>query len=311
MEAALARAEFRASLWADRPILDRLASPRPRFEAPAAERTPSAHLAETERLVITIPPPPPGGGGVFAPLYKRAAPPLGFYPARSPRLASRTPGLSPLDHGGGGRLRSAPQACGAAAWALPARGPRPRRFASRAPWARLGPPVSLSSTTVAAVVFAPLRKHVAPQPGLYPARGPGRASGSPPRFSGPMGPARIPRSFPSISVLPFVRAGRPGPPLQRSRSAVTTSGGNVCSAPPVGGAVLAPLYKGRRRSRGPTWRAARASPLLPSGPVVPARTPTVAVVVSAPLRKRAAPQTRGAAAGALPGARPASPPLRF
>jgi hypothetical protein len=35
---------------ADRLILDRLAAPRPRFEAPAAERTPSVLLAEAERL---------------------------------------------------------------------------------------------------------------------------------------------------------------------------------------------------------------------------------------------------------------------
>ncbi len=49
-EAALARAEYRASLLADRPILDRRASPRPRFEAPAAERTPSVLLAVAERL---------------------------------------------------------------------------------------------------------------------------------------------------------------------------------------------------------------------------------------------------------------------
>jgi hypothetical protein len=239
---------------------------RPRFEAPAAERTPSVLLAEAERLVTTTP--PPMGEAVFAPLHKpqRAAPPPGFYPARGPRLAApslgpRGPGSdhrssSPLiqrrrspplrsastgrryrgstlraarvpaasllgphgpgsdppvlpinlcvalrargpagpaattppfscDHLRGGRVlrpRSPPPPMGGGAvfaplhkrtappsGFYPARGPR---LASRAPWARLGPPVSLSSTTVAAVVFAPLRLHAAPPPGLYPARGP-------------------------------------------------------------------------------------------------------------------------------------------
>jgi hypothetical protein len=100
-KAALARAEYRASLLADRPILDRLASPRPRFEAPAAERTPSVLLAEAERQVT---PPPPGGGAMIR------------------------------------HLRSAPQARCGAAGALPGARPAPRRFASRAPWARLGSP---------------------------------------------------------------------------------------------------------------------------------------------------------------------------
>jgi hypothetical protein len=96
-EAALARAEYRASLFklADRPILDRLASPRPRFEAPAAE--------QAERPV-TPPPPPPRGGAMIR------------------------------------HLRSAPQARGGAAGALPGARPAPRRFASRAPLARLGSP---------------------------------------------------------------------------------------------------------------------------------------------------------------------------
>ncbi len=52
-------------------------------------------------------------------------------PARIPRLPL-------LDHSGGGRLRSAPQARGAAAGVLPGARPAPRRFASRAPWAWLG-----------------------------------------------------------------------------------------------------------------------------------------------------------------------------
>jgi hypothetical protein len=84
VEAALALAEYRASLWADRPILDRLVSPRPRFEAPAAERTLSVLLAEAERLVTTPTPPRQGG-----------------------------------------RLRSALQALGAAAGALPGARPAP------------------------------------------------------------------------------------------------------------------------------------------------------------------------------------------
>jgi hypothetical protein len=58
---------------------------------------------------------------------------------------------------------------------------------------------------VAAVVFALLRKRAAPS-----TRRAARAS--PLRFSGPVGPARIPLSLPSISASPFVRAGRPGPP---------------------------------------------------------------------------------------------------
>ena len=175
--------------------------------------------------------PTPVGGAVLAPLYKgrrrrrgptrRAARPPQLR-LLGPRGPARTPGLPPLDHGGGGCLRSTPQARGAAAGAL--LGARPA-----------SPPL---------------------------------------RFSGPVGPARIPRSFPPISASPFVRAGRPGPPLRRRLSAVTTSGVDACPSPPlVGGAVLAPLYKGRHRRRGPTRRAARASSPRLSGPVGPARIP--------------------------------------
>jgi hypothetical protein len=63
-----------------------------------------------------------------------------------------------------------------------------------------------------------------------PARGaaaralPGLPAHAPPlRFSGPVGPARIPRASPPIPASPFVRAGQPGPPLRRRPSAVTTS----------------------------------------------------------------------------------------
>ena len=94
------------------------------------------------------------------------------------------------------------------------------------PWAWLGPPASLSSTTVAAVVFAPLRTHVAPSSGLYPAPGP-----RPPlRFSGPWAPP-----LPAASLL--------GP------------------AEPEGGAALAP----RRSPHGtlPLQRPPRLSPRPP------------------------------------------------
>jgi hypothetical protein len=62
------------------------------------------------------------------------APPLG------PRGPSSDPRSPLLDHRGGGRLRSAPQARGSTAGVLPGARPAPRRFASRAPWARLGSP---------------------------------------------------------------------------------------------------------------------------------------------------------------------------
>jgi hypothetical protein len=105
------------------------------------------------------------------------------------------------------------------------------------------------------------------------------ARAPPLRFSGPVGPARIPRSFPSISASPFVRTGRPGPPLRRRRSAVTTSWGDVCSAP---GRHTPPRWGGpsslrptsaRRRRPGSTRRAARASPLGPRGPGSDPRSP--------------------------------------
>ncbi len=86
------------------------------------------------------------------------------------------------------------------------------RHAARASPLRLSGPVgparipgSLSSTSVAAVVFAPLRKRATPPPGFY---------ASTLRFSGPVGPARIPRSLSSISASLYVRAGRSGPPLR-------------------------------------------------------------------------------------------------
>jgi hypothetical protein len=189
---------------------------------------------------------------------------------------------------GPARLRSAPRTRGDAAGGSPRHAARasPLRLSGPVGPARI--PCSFSSTTVAVAVFAPLLKRAAPPPGFCPARGPclacllspmgpARISGLPPwrrssslrsasarrrrrgstpraarasplRFSGPVGPARIPRSFPSISASLFVRAGRSGPPLRR-RSAVTTSGGDVCSAPghppppPVGGdgGGLAPL----------------------------------------------------------------------
>ncbi len=95
----------------------------------------------------------PAGRPVSAPLRERAAAPPGISPARCPCLAAPplrpvAPVSSPrpdppfplLDHRGGGRLRSAPQARGAAAGVLPSALPAPRRFASRAPWARLGSP---------------------------------------------------------------------------------------------------------------------------------------------------------------------------
>jgi hypothetical protein len=122
----------------------------------------------------------------------------GVSPARGPRLVApllglRGPGsdirLPLLDHRGGGRPRSAPQARGAAAGVLPGPRPVPHRSACRAPWARLGSSVSLPSTTVAAVVFAPPRMRAAPPPGPCPARGPRPAGTCPPpgkRHAGPV-----------------------------------------------------------------------------------------------------------------------------
>ena len=119
---------------------------------------------------------------------------------------------------------------------------------------------------------------------------PGLPSHAPPlRFSGLVGPARIPRASPPIPASPFVRAGRPGPPLRRRPSAVTTS-----------------PYRPRR---GPTRRAARSSPLRFSEPVGPARAPGLDHGGGG--RLRSAPLVCGAAAGVLPCVRPAPSPPRF
>jgi hypothetical protein len=67
---------------------------------------------------------------------------------------ARIPGLPLLDHRGGCRLRSAPQARGGAAGVDPGARPAPHRFASRAPWARLGAPRSLSSISASLFVRA-------------------------------------------------------------------------------------------------------------------------------------------------------------
>jgi hypothetical protein len=149
---------------------------------------------------------PPGGGAVFAPLYKRAAPPPTFYPARGPSLAA--PPLGPRGPGSD-----------------------PRPLSPRPQWRR-------SSPLCPACTWRRCRGST-----WLAARAP------PLRFSGPVGPARIPRSFPSTFASPFVRAGRPGPPPRCRRSAVTTSGGDVCPAP-----VFAPLYKRAGPSPRPQWR---------------------------------------------------------
>ncbi len=155
----------------------------------------------------------PAGRPVYAPLRERAAPPPGVSPARGPCLAAPPLGPSgpgsdprflPLDHRGGGRLRSSPQARGADARVLP--GARRRRRGST--WRA--------------------------------------ARASPLRFSGPVGPARIPLSLSSISASLYVRAGLSGPPLRPPTSGCDHLRGDVCSSPghypPVGGG-----------GRGETW----------------------------------------------------------
>ncbi len=117
----------------------------------------------------------PAGRPVSAPhrsaqLHEGTAPPPEFYPASGPRLAASHSG--PVG---------------------PARIPR-----------------SLYSTTVAALVSAPLRGRAAPQPGVSPARGPCLAAS----LLGPVGPARTPRSLSSFSASLYVRAGRSGPLLR-------------------------------------------------------------------------------------------------
>jgi hypothetical protein len=195
-----------------------------------------------------------------SPLCKRAPPP----PERAPRHAARAsplrlsgpvgpariPSLPLLDHRGGGRLRSALQERAAAAGALPGSRPVPRRSASRAPW--VGSPVSLSSTTVAVAVFAPLCKRAPPPPGLYPARGPCLAA--PPL--GPRGPGSDPRS-PS-----------PRPPWRRSSSLRSASA--------------------RRRRRGSTRPAARAPAASLPGPCGPGSDPRSFPSTSTSLFARAA-----------------------
>jgi hypothetical protein len=131
-----------------------LAGPAPPAPAPGPRGRPAPPSRGRAKAMALISTPPPGGGTVFAPLYRRAAPPPGCYPARGPRLAApplgpvglaQSPGLPLLDHSGGGRLRSTPHACGAVAGALPGSRPAPaasllgpvgpaasRRFASRA-----------------------------------------------------------------------------------------------------------------------------------------------------------------------------------
>ncbi len=109
---------------------------------------------------------------------------------------------------GPARLRSAPRARGAAAGDLPGARPAPRRFTSRASWARLRSPVpsprppcrwpsSLRSAS-ARRRRRGLTRRAARAPSL--------------RSSGPVGPARIPRSLSSIYASLYVRAGRSGPP---------------------------------------------------------------------------------------------------
>jgi hypothetical protein len=148
---------------------------------------------------------PPGGGAVFAPLCKHVAPPPGLYPAGDPR---------------------------------------PRRFASRAPWARLGFPVSLPSTRVAAAPGG-VRPLSAPQ-----ARGaaagalPGaRPASQPLRFSGPRGPGSDSPSLPTDLRVALRARGPAGPaatpsPLRRRYAAAPSFGcdhlrGGTCAPPPV------------------------------------------------------------------------------
>jgi hypothetical protein len=169
---------------------------------------------EEGRLHLAGPAPPAPAPG---PRGRPAPPSRGR--AKAMALISTPPpvgGLSSLRSTGARRRR--PGATRRAARASPPR--------LSGPWAWLRPPASLSSTTVAAVVFAPLRTHVAPSPGLYPAPGP-----RPPlRFSGPWAPP-----LPAASLL--------GP------------------AEPEGGAALAP----RRSPHGtlPLQRPPRLSPRPP------------------------------------------------
>ncbi len=128
---------------------------------------------------------------------ERAAPPPEFYPARGPCLAA-----PPLGLVGSARIpRSLSSTTVAAVVSAPLREGR----LAAPPLGPVGPariPRSLPSTTVAAVVSAPLRERAAPLPGFYPARGPCLAA--PPL--GPVGPARIPRSLPSTTVAAVVSA---------------------------------------------------------------------------------------------------------
>jgi hypothetical protein len=204
-------------------------------------------------------PPPWWGWAVLAPLHKRAAPPPGFYPARGPCLASRT--LRPRWRRSSslrsasmwrrrrGSIRHAARAPTASLLGPRGPGSDPRSPSPRPRWRQSSPLRSASTCS---------RRWSSTRPGRA-------ARASPLRFSGPVGRARIPRSFPSISALPFVRAGRPGPPLRRRRSAVTTSGGGVCLSP---GRHPHPRWGGRLRSA-PQARGAAARVLPCARPALP------------------------------------------
>ena len=196
---------------------------------------------------------------------------------------------------GPAHLRSAPRARGAAAGGSP-------RHAARASSLRFSGPVgparipgSLSSTTVAVAVLAPLRKRAAPPPGFYPARGPcltaphvgsrGARLGSPvslpsttvaavvfapPRMRAALPPGPCPARGPRpASSLPGGREGTCPPPCKRHAGPVQTGNG-------VG---LVPVSRCPGCARGATFQRSavvfapprmRAAP--PPGPC-PARGP--------------------------------------
>ncbi len=174
-----------------------------------------------------------------SPLRERAVPPPDFYPVRGSCLGlGSDPPIPLLDHRGGERHCPAPRrtlCCSASRARGPARIPGPR---------------SLSSTTVAAVVFAPRARGAAAGVllGLWlvPRRSP----------LGPVGPARIPRSLSSTTVAAAVFGNTP---LYSAKHASQLG------------------LSSRPGARGPARTLSSFSPT------------TVATVVSASLRERAAP----------------------
>ena len=256
----------------------RSASARRRRRGPTRCAARASPLASRARGPVPDPPIPlldHRGGGCL-----RSAP-RGTPRRFAPRACGpgSDPPIPPLDHRGGGRPRSAPRDAAAPRRRRGSTGARraPRRPASRAHGPGSDPPIlDFSSTTVAAIVFAPLHE--------------GRLAAPP---LGPVVPARIPRSLSSTTVAAVVSAPRargaaagslPGARLVPRRSPLGPVGLarilRSFSSTTVAAIVSAPLHEGRL-----------AAP--PLGPVVrlgsPVPSPRPPWWRSSLLRERAVP----------------------